>query len=279
MSSPANQPGHAPPLVSIIVPTYNQGEFLAACLDSLWFQDWPNLEIVIVNDGSTDDTEQVIEDYQREVERDERSFASHYDPDKDEIGRVFHPRYPKEGRALRVLRHERNRGLAAALNTGFQACAGTYCTYVPSDDACFPSMFSEMVAVLEAGADFVYADMFIVDGDGRIVRRFALPEYSFERCFADWYLCGVAKLYRRELHEKFGWYDEGLLAHDHELFQRFAMKGAVFRHIPKVLMSLRDHDRSREVDLHAPESWKKLLEESKRLVGEARAFLASSPHS
>ncbi len=263
-----------PPLVSVIVPTYNQAEFLAACLDSIWFQDWPNLEIVLVNDGSSDGTTLVLEDFLRDVEKDERSFASYYDQERDEIRRVHHPRYQREGRVLRVLTHEKNQGLAPTLNTGFAACAGKYCTYVPSDDACFPSMLSEMVAVLEQGADFVYADMFIVDGGGRILRQFSLPEYSFQACFADWYLCGVAKLYRRDLHERFGWYDPNLLAHDHELFQRFALNGAVFRHIPKALMSLRDHDRSREVDLHAPESWKRLLEESKRLVGEARAFLS-----
>ena len=57
--------------------------------------------------------------------------------------------------------------------------------------------------------------MFIVDDQGRIIRQFQLPDYSFESCFQDWYLCGVAKLYRRALHERWGYYDEKLLAPDH----------------------------------------------------------------
>ncbi len=262
-----------PKTVSLIVPTYNQAQYLAACLDSIWFQDYPELEVVLVNDGSTDATAEVVAEFQRALAQDTASYASRYDADANVIERVHHPRYPQAGRRLVVINHEKNRGLAPALNTGFAAATGEYCTYVPSDDMLLPSMVSEMVAELERGADFVYADMAIVDDHGRWMRRFALPDYSFENCFGDWYFCGVAKLYRRELHARFGGYDESLLAHDHELFQRFAEGGAVFRHIPRVLMYVRDHAR-REVDIHAPTAWNRLLEESKALVLRARAHMA-----
>ena len=258
------------PAVSIIVPTYNQGQYLAACLDSIWFQDYPDLEIIVVNDGSTDSTQAVLNAYQHAVANDRTSFASRYNETTDAIERTWHPRYPQEGRRLRIVQHECNRGLAPALNTGFGAATGEYCTYVPSDDMLLPSMISEMVEELEAGADFVYADMAIVDDACHWVRRFALPDYSFEGCFADWYLCGVAKLYCTDLHRRCGWYDETLLAHDHELFLRFAEHGAVFRHIPRVLMYVRDHAK-RETDIHAPSSWTRLLEESKVLVRRARS--------
>lgn len=258
--------------VSIIVPTYNQAQYLTICLDSIWFQDYPELEVIVVNDGSSDGTAEAIAAFERALAEDTVSFASYFDAEKNVIERVHHPRYPQSGRRLRVIHHEGNKGLSQALNTGFQAATGEYCTYVPSDDALLPSMVSEMVAELERGADFVYADMAIVDDAGHWVRRFALPEYSFKRCFADWYLCGVAKMYRTELHRRFGYYDLGLLAHDHDLFQRFAEGGAVLRHIPRVLMYVRDHAR-REVDIHAPTSWNRLLEESKVLVGRARAHM------
>jgi glycosyltransferase involved in cell wall biosynthesis len=261
------------PLVSLIVPAYNQAQYLAICLDSIWFQDYPELEVVLVNDGSTDATAEVIAAFQRGLTGDTVSYASYYNTETNVIERVEHPRFPQQGRTLRVINHEGNKGLATALNTGFQAATGRYCTYVPCDDVLLPSMISEMVGVLEAGADFVFADMAIVDDTGRVVRRFALPDYSFERCFGDWYFCGVAKLYRTELHQRFGYYDEALLAHDHELFQRFAEGGARFAHIPRVLMNVRDHAR-REVDIHAPSSWNRLLEESKVLVRQARRFLA-----
>jgi hypothetical protein len=134
-----------------------------------------------------------------------------------------------------------------------------------------PGMLSELTrALADAPADFAYADMLIVDDSFQVVRRFDLPEYSFQRSFADWYLCGVCKLYRRELHERFGYYDEALLAHDHDLFQRFALGGARFVHVPKALMAVRDHSGAREEHIHAPENWKRLIEESKKLVVSAR---------
>lgn len=268
---------HMTPMpVSIIVPTYNQSQYLAACLDSIWHQDYPGIEIIVVNDGSTDDTAKVLAQFTCSVAEDKVSYASRYNSDTDVIERVEHDRYPMMGRTLRIIHHEHNRGLAPALNTGFGAATGSYCTYVPSDDMLLPSMISEMVVELESGADFVYADMAIIDDACHWVRRFALPDYSFERCFADWYLCGVAKLYRTDLHRRYGWYDETLLAHDHELFLRFAEHGAVFKHIPRVLMHVRDHAK-REVDIHAPSSWNRLLEESKVLVRRARshAFAAN----
>lgn len=119
--------------------------------------------------------------------------------------------------------------------------------------------------------------MHIVDDAMHVLRHFKLPDYSFQACFGDWYLCGVCKLYERSLHERFGDYDEALLAHDHELFQRFAMGGATFTHVPRALMAVRDHPHDRQVDIHAPTNWNRLLEESKVLVGQARDYLKRNP--
>lgn len=263
--------------ISVIVPIYNQSRYLRACLDSVWFQDYPGpIEIVVVNDGSTDDTAAVLAAFAADAATARTSYASRYDQVGDVIERVYHDRYPASGRTLRVMAHERNRGLAPALNTGFRACAGEYCTYVPSDDRCAPHMFAELAAALDAGHDFAFSDMLIVDEAGGVARRFSLPEYSFQASFADWYLCGVSKLYRRELHDRFGWYDESLLAHDHELFQRFAEGGARFIRLPKALMYVLSHDGPRNVDIHAPANWNRLLEESKVLTLRARRFLAEA---
>ncbi len=260
-------------LCTVVVPAYNQGRYLAACLDSLWFQDHKDLEIVVVQDASTDDTPQVLAAYQERLPRDTVSYASRYDPDTDTLERVHHPRYPAAGRSLRVIEHPRNMGLAAALNTGFSAATGQACTYVPADDWCLPQMIAELARALEhTPADFAYADMLIVDDAMRVVRRFDLPDYSFSRSFADWYLCGNCKLYRRELHARFGFYDTALLAHDHDLFQRFALGGARFVHVSKALMAVRDH-AERQVDIHAPDNWARLIGESKSVVLKARKHL------
>lgn len=261
--------------VSIVIPTYNQAQYLAACLDSLFFQEYPDLELVLVNDGSTDETAAVIEAYFKEAAQDLASFACRYDEGENRIQRRYHKRFPHEPRVL-VLHNPRNLGLAATLNIGVKAATGRYCTYAPSDNIYYPHMTAELVQALEsADADFAYADMAIVTDEMRVLRRFALPDYSFEECFLDWYLCGVCKLYKTELHEKHGYYREDLLAHDHELFQRFAEAGARFTHVNKTLMAVRDHGGQRRVDIHSPTNWSRLLEESKELVRRARAHQAA----
>jgi len=262
--------------LSIIVPIYNQAPYLRPCLDSIWFQDYPGtIEIIVVNDGSTDNTADEIASFESDLDKAKTSYASKYNSLTDTIERVYHNRYPEKGRSLRVIHHKLNKGLASALNTGFQACTGDYCTYVPSDNRCTPNMFTELATALDAGYDFVYSDMLIVDSDSAVIRFFSLPDYSFKRCFADWYMCGVSKLYRRNLHERFGWYDEKLLAHDHELFQRFAEGGATFIHVPKALMYVFFHDNEREINIHSPSNWHRLLEESKQLTLRACKFLAN----
>jgi glycosyltransferase involved in cell wall biosynthesis len=263
------------PKVSLVVPTYNQAQYLGACLDSIYFQDYPNIEVIVVNDCSPDDTAEVIAEFQRAVKEDKVSYASNYNERTDEVERTWRHRYPQHGRELVVMHNERNMGSTRTYNRGFEAATGAYITYIASDDICHPQMVSEMVAVLESGeADFVYADMFVIDDAGRILREFRVPDYSFEACFRDWYLCGVAKLYRRELLGRFGLMNPDYLANDHEQYLRFAMQGVRFRHIPKVLYSVRSHDQ-RNTGVHSSANWKKLMEESKHLVREARAHLAA----
>ena len=257
--------------VSVVVPTYNQAPYIRPCLDSVWFQDFVGkLEIVLVNDGSTDNSADVVEAFLKDVNSASTSYASYYNEDDNIIERTQHKRYQTNGRSIEVITNQKNKGLPCALNIGFKACHGKYCTYIPSDNYCYPSMFADLVFALEEGYDFVFSDMLIVDDPGNVLRRFSLPAYSFERSFCDWYFCGVSKLYRRELHDRFGYYEQGLLAHDHELFLRFAENGARFCHIPKALMAVRYHDKARKVAIHSPANWDQLLEESKELTLSAR---------
>jgi hypothetical protein len=136
-----------------------------------------------------------------------------------------------------VHKHPKNCGQAAALNTGFRACASGYRPYVPAGDTCVTRMIPKRgKALVENSADFASCDRFIVDSSDRVERKLALPGYPFERSFAEWYLFGVAKLYKKRLHDRVGYYDEALPAHDHEFFLRFAMARAKFVHVPMAQM-------------------------------------------
>jgi GT2 family glycosyltransferase len=147
------------------------------------------------------------------------------------------------------------------------------------DDIPHPTMIERLAGALEENeADVAYGDMFIVDDGGRILRTFNLPDYDFEACFANWYLCGVCKLFRRELLERVGFCDPKYkLANDYDLLLRFAMSGARLVHVPQVLYSVRAHRADRKVGLHSADNEKRLIAESIECLQRARAFRACQP--
>ncbi|MFZ5812506.1 MAG: glycosyltransferase [Thermodesulfobacteriota bacterium] len=264
------------PTISIVVPSYNHAGYVEACLDSIYFQDYPDIEMIIVDDCSTDGSTDIISGWIGNVGAEEVSFAAYYNEKSDAIERTVHRRYEKPGRKIVFETNTANLGSTKTYNRGFRLATGELCSFIASDDIIHPHMLSTLSGpLINDEADFVYADMFIIDDNHRILREFRLPDYSFERSFCDWYLCGVATLYRRSLHERFGYYDETSAADDHECYLRFAMNGARFLHVPKTLYSVRSHDR-RQVGLHEAGRFTMLLEESKRLTLKARRWLAGN---
>jgi len=164
--------------VSIIIPTFNQAQYLPACVDHCLFQTYPDLEIIIVDGGSTDGTKDYLAGLEKEVA--ERRVKPVVEMDeRGEIIRREQRVYP-EGRRLEILVFGEDIGPTRTINEGLSRARGEYCTYVVGDDIPHPHMIEELVSALErTGADFAYSDMNIVDDTGRIVRQMRLPDYSF----------------------------------------------------------------------------------------------------
>lgn len=124
------------PVVSVVVPTYNVAGFLPECLDSLLGQSHRDLDIVVVDDGSTDSSGSVAEEY---AARDPR---------------------------LRVV-HTENRGLGAARNEGVRHTSGEYLAFLDSDDVLPPRAYATMLGVLRTtGSDFVTGSCVRWESDG-----------------------------------------------------------------------------------------------------------------
>lgn len=107
-------------LVSVIVPAFNVEPYVAEALESLVRQSYPDLEIVVVDDGSSDGTVAIAE------------------------------RFSARDHRVRVLSHSRNRGLYAARNTGIQAATGEYVALLDADDVAYPDRIARQVAALQA---------------------------------------------------------------------------------------------------------------------------------
>ncbi len=180
--------------VSVILPTYNGSKYLHQAIESCLNQTFRNIELIIVDDGSVEDLLKIINSYS-----DSR---------------------------IKLLRHERNRGLAEALNTGFQNSTGEYLTWTSDDNYYAERAVEEMVRFLQTypRVDFVYAEWFDfderkADRGWRIRRNLAASLLEIENGI------GACFLYRRKVYEAVGNYDAGaFLAEDYDYWIRVSRR-------------------------------------------------------
>lgn len=109
---------HGAPLISVVIPAYNASEFIEECLNSITSQSLVDFEAIVVDDGSTDATASIVDNF---VKKDNRF----------------------------ILVGTRNKGVSHARNKGIDMARGQYITFVDSDDALHPRAFEKMVASLE----------------------------------------------------------------------------------------------------------------------------------
>jgi glycosyltransferase involved in cell wall biosynthesis len=176
------------PLVSIVLPVYNGGRLIGKSIESCLRQTYQNIEVIVVDDGSKDNTVEV---------------AKSFEDDR-----------------IKILCHETNRRMCAALNTGFVHSSGAYLTWTSDDNYYGPTAIEEMVDYLSQhpDIDFVFANQYDVDGSGQIIGE-TIPG-PFDK-LTEWCCGSAAFLYRRFVYEKLGGYDEKFpLAQDWDYWWR-----------------------------------------------------------
>src|SRR6516164_7318203 len=126
------------PLISIVLPTYNGASYLREAIESCLRQTYPNWELILVDDASTDETPSIIAEY---LARDSR---------------------------IATLRNPVNRKLPASLNAGFARARGELLTWTSDDNCYLPEALGEMAAFLKTNpsVDLVYVDFTVIDERG-----------------------------------------------------------------------------------------------------------------
>jgi GT2 family glycosyltransferase/Flp pilus assembly protein TadD/MoaA/NifB/PqqE/SkfB family radical SAM enzyme len=205
-----NRTNTAPPLVSVIVPTFNRPEMLKETLKSILDQTYATFEIIVVNDYGED------------------------------VSNVVNDLNPRGN--IRYIRHETNKGLAAARNTGIKSAKGKYIAYLDDDDMFFPDHLQTLVDLLgHSEFKVAYTDAFRahqkkVNGRYVVVKR-DVPysfDFDYDRILTDNFVPVLCFMHEKSCLDEVGLFDEELTTQeDWDLWIRMSRKFK-FAHIPKV---------------------------------------------
>jgi len=210
------------PKVSAIVPCFNRGQFIGQTIESILAQTYPNIEIVVIDDGCTDGSREILE-----------TFAARG--------------------VLKVLEHpgRENRGQSAGINLGLANTTGDYVGILDSDDLWLPEKVDEQVIFLETHPEIglVYGNGEAIDSKGRhlyaIYRQGHHESNHPERVLLDCYFfVPTNSLVRRTVFNKTGGFDESLRAsQDHDMAIRIA-EAAKLAYVDRKWFRYRRHDAS-----------------------------------
>lgn len=207
------------PTVSVIMPTYNRAHLVGQSIQSVLDQTYRDFELIVVDDGSTDDTEQTV-------------------------GRFSDPR-------IQYI-YQDHRGIGAARNTGLRKAQGRYIAFLDSDDVWLPNLLEVGVPILEEhpAIGVVYAKAQAMDKYGKPMSQIRgapqkYPGDALKSALYGDFLCIIATLVRRECWDRVGPFDETLMAReDWDMWIRIA-KHYRLAHVDKVLARFRMHDDQR----------------------------------
>lgn len=205
------------PLVSIVTPSYNQAHFLETTIRSVLDQDYPNLEYLIVDGGSTDGSRQIIERY---ADR------------------------------LAWWVSERDQGQTDAINKGFARAQGEILAWLNSDDTYQPQAIAQAVAFFQAHPEvgLVYGDANLIDESGQVIGKFPARQTDYRRLKRGFvHIPQQAAFFRASLWRQVGPLDPTFyFAMDYDLWVRIARLAPV-QYVPNLWANFRLHQAGKSV--------------------------------
>lgn len=196
----------------MIIPAYNAREFVKSSLDSVLAQDFDDFEIVVVDDGSTDGTSDVLREYG----------------------------------GLIIWKSQQNRGQAFALNEGLRIASGQYIALLDADDMALRERLRIQVKILEENPEvaLVYSDRYQIDREGHVAG--VIPSRPFDKfkLLQRNFIPRSSVMIRRQILDVVGDFDQGNSGNDDwDMWVRIS-ESASLLHIPQPLIQYRIHDKN-----------------------------------
>jgi glycosyltransferase involved in cell wall biosynthesis len=245
------------PTVSVIIPTYNRANLINKAIQSVLDQTYTDFEIIVVDDGSTDNTENVVKGFQ-----DER---------------------------IRYMYHKKNMGVSSARNTGIISAKGVFISFQDSDDVWLPKKLEKEIKIFESSipkVGVVYSRLCRISNNEKTL--FPLPEHKIRegtihnQLVKGNFVHGLT-LIRKSCFEKVGTFDEQLPAlEDWEIYLRIS-KYFDFRYLDETLIIsyLKDEGLTLNLEIQI-DATEKIIEkhfdefnQQKRATADIYGFLAS----
>lgn len=228
------------PLVTLVIPAYNHAFYLPEAIRSVLAQTYPLIELIVIDDGSTDDTAQVLAG----LEGDFRWFT------------------------------QENAGQSRTLARGWYEARGEILAYLSADDSLEPRAVEAAVAALQsdAGLVAVYPDFNLIDPASHVVRRVAAPDFDYAAMLGDG-VCpiGPGAFFRRGAYDEVGpWSARFRQMPDYDFWLRLGLVGSM-RRIPEVLANFRVHPESQTYSVTTPERADEAIHIVDGLLADARA--------
>jgi len=200
-----------PPWVSVIMPVYNGGDYIGQAIENVLSQDYLNVELIIIDDGSTDNTKEVISRY--------------------------------DDKRIRYL-YQENNGVSRARNRGIGHAQGAYIIPLDADDMMASASITKHLQAFDnhPDADLVYSDVLLIDENNKPLRVMKKPEYHDRKhLIRDLFRAGHPIVpfrlgIRRGVFDKIGLYDENLLVgEDYDMMRRLVKAGLKVHHLGEAL--------------------------------------------
>ena len=205
------------PLVSIVTPSYNQDRYLAKTIESVLNQSYPNIEYIVIDGGSQDQSVDIIKRYQDQI----TYWIS-----------------------------EPDRGQTDAINKGFSRAKGDIYAWLNSDDTYEEEAVAEAVSFLQSHPDIgmVYGDANFINSDGKVIGKFTAKQTSYNRLRRGGvYIPQQAAFWRGKLWHQVGPLDQNLyFAMDYDLWIGLA-KITELRYFPKLWANFRLHEDAKTI--------------------------------
>lgn len=205
------KPPRHQPLVSIVMPTRNQGQFIRRSIDSVLAQTYPNVELLVMDGCSTDDTVEILKSY------------------GDRVRWISEP----------------DKGQTDAINKGLAQTKGSIQAYLNSDDILLPDALEKVVEFFNDNpeVDMVYGNADYIDADDRVIGTYATAYYSFGRLMEDCCVCQPAAFWRKRIADRIGPFDASLqTAMDYDYWLRIGASGGIIRFVEDKLAQSRLHE-------------------------------------